>query len=360
MAVFGSNGPVEVTVVPLLDALTGDVKPAILLMLAAVGLLLVVATANVANLQLARAAVRRRELAIRSALGAGSGRLARQCLIENLLLGLLGGGAGLALAAVLHAALPSLLPADFPRLEDVAFDARVQLFTMAVALVTGVGFGLLPAIQASRENLVPALTDDALAPVGASMRSHTSRTRATIMAMQVALASVLLVGAVLLIRSFIGLLGTDVGYDRLNVLTARLSLPDGVSTPERRIQTLDRIAQRLSGTPGVTHASFGTVLPFSGRMALSSFPLRRRDGSRVPVQTGYAASAQATSQRSASASSRDANSRRPTRRPPRRSSSSIASSRESISTVARWAGSCLAIRPTGRLSASWRTRRGAA
>ena len=137
MAVFGSNGPVEVTVVPLLDALTGDVKPAILLMLAAVGLLLVVATANVANLQLARAAVRRRELAIRSALGAGSGRLARQCLIENLLLGLLGGGAGLALAAVLHAALPSLLPADFPRLEDVAFDARVQLFTMAVALVTG-------------------------------------------------------------------------------------------------------------------------------------------------------------------------------------------------------------------------------
>ena len=91
---------------------------------------------------------------------------------------------------------------------------------------------------------------------------------------------------VLLIRSFIGLLGTDVGYDRLNVLTARLSLPDGVYTPERRIQTLDRIAQRLSGTPGVTHASFGTVLPFSGRMALSSFPLRRRDGSRVPVQTG--------------------------------------------------------------------------
>jgi putative ABC transport system permease protein len=286
MAVFGSNGPVEVTVVPLLDALTGDVKPAILLMLAAVGLLLVVATANVANLQLARAAVRRRELAIRSALGAGSGRLARQCLIENLLLGLLGGGAGLALAAVLHAALPSLLPADFPRLADVAFDARVQLFTMAVALVTGVGFGLLPAIQASRENLVPALTDDALAPVGASMRSHTSRTRATIMAMQVALATVLLVGAVLLIRSFIGLLGTDVGYDRLNVLTARLSLPDGVYTPERRIQTLDRIAQRLSRTPGVTHASFGTVLPFSGRMALSSFPLRRRDGSRVPVQTG--------------------------------------------------------------------------
>jgi predicted permease len=286
MAVFGSNGPVEVSVVPLLDALTSDVKPAILLMLAAVALLLVVATANVANLQLARATVRRRELAIRSALGAGAGRLARQCLVENLLLGLLGGCAGLVLAAILHATLPSLLPADFPRLDDVVFDARVQIFTIAIALVTGVGFGLLPALQASRQNLVPALTDDALAPVGASLRSHTSRARATIMAMQVALACVLLVGALLLIRSFVSLLGTNVGYDRLNVLTARLSLPDGPYQPERRKQVVDRIAERIGALQGVSHAAFGTVLPFSGRMALSSFPLRRHDGSNVQVQTG--------------------------------------------------------------------------
>jgi predicted permease len=286
MAVFGSNGPVDVSVVPLLDALTSDVKPAILLMLAAVALLLVVATANVANLQLARATVRRRELAIRSALGAGAGRLARQCLIENLLLGLLGGCAGLVLAAILHATLPSLLPADFPRLDDVVFDARVQIFTIAIALVTGIGFGLLPALQASRQNLVPALTDGALAPVGASMRSHTSRARATIMAMQVALACVLLVGALLLIRSFVSLLGTNVGYDRLNVLTARLSLPDGPYSPERRLQVLDRIAERIGALERVSRAAFGTVLPFSGRMALSSFPLRRHDGSNVQVQTG--------------------------------------------------------------------------
>jgi predicted permease len=286
MAVFGSNGPVEVSAVPLLEALTSDVKPAILLMLAAVALLLVVATANVANLQLARATVRRRELAIRSALGAGAGRLARQCLIENLLLGLLGGCAGLVLAAVLHATLPSLLPTDFPRLDDVVIDARVQIFAIAVALSTGAGFGLLPALQASRQNLVPALTDDALAPVGASMRSHTSRARATIMAMQVALACVLLVGALLLIRSFVSLLGTNVGYDRLNVLTARLSLPDGPYEPDRRRQVVDRIAQRIGALQGVSHAAFGTVLPFSGRMALSSFPLRRHDGTDIQVQTG--------------------------------------------------------------------------
>ena len=139
MAVWGSNGPVEVSVVPLLDALTADVRPALLIMFAAVLLLLGVATANVANLQLARAATRRRELAIRAALGANAGRLVRQCLVENLLLGLLGGCVGIVLAAIVHTSLPSLLPADFPRLQDVAFDARVQLFTLVVALLAGHG-----------------------------------------------------------------------------------------------------------------------------------------------------------------------------------------------------------------------------
>ncbi len=204
MAVFGTNGPVEVSVVPLLDALTADVRPAILIMFAAVMLLLTVATANVANLQLARGTTRRRELAIRAALGADGARLARQCLVENLLLGLLGGCVGVLLAAIVHTTLPSLLPADFPRLGDLAFDARVQGFTIAIALLAAVGFGLLPALQAARESLVQALTDDSLAPVGGGTRSPTSRARAVIMAMQVALACVLLVGATLLIRSFVG------------------------------------------------------------------------------------------------------------------------------------------------------------
>src|SRR5260370_40288600 len=145
MAVFGSNGPVEVTAVPLLQALTGDVKPAIMILFAAVVLLLVTATANVASLQLARATGRRRELAIRAALGAARGRLVRQTLVENLLLGVLGGVAGLALAALVHPALPSALPANLPRLGDLALDWRIPAFARPTPLGARPGRGLPPA-----------------------------------------------------------------------------------------------------------------------------------------------------------------------------------------------------------------------
>src|SRR5436190_22909696 len=127
MAVFGSNGPVDVSVVPLMQALTGEVKPAILVLLAAVVLLLVTATANVASLQLARAGVRRRELAIRAAIGAGAGQLTRQLIVENALLGIAGGAAGIALAVAMHRALPTLLPSDFPRVDAIGVDWRVLL-----------------------------------------------------------------------------------------------------------------------------------------------------------------------------------------------------------------------------------------
>ena len=147
MAVFGSHGPVIVTAVPLLQALTGDVRPAILVLLAAVALLLATATANVASLQLARAASRRRELAIRSALGAARMRLVRQAIVENIVLGLLGGAAGLLLAALMHRALPALLPVGFPRIEDVALGWRIQALALALSLAAGLGCGLLPALQ---------------------------------------------------------------------------------------------------------------------------------------------------------------------------------------------------------------------
>jgi predicted permease len=209
MAVFGSDGPAEVSAVPMLDALTGEVKPAILILLAAVVLLLATATANVASLQLARATVRRRELAIRSALGAARGRLIRQTLVENLLVGVLGGIAGLALAAAMHRALPTLLPADFPRLDDLAFDFRIQAFAIAVSIVAGLGCGLLPAFTIARQDLVPALVENSLAPVGAGLRLGTARARAAIMAGQIAIACVLLIGALLLGRSFTHLLQAD-------------------------------------------------------------------------------------------------------------------------------------------------------
>jgi predicted permease len=286
MAVFGSNGPVEVTVTPLLQALTGDVRPAILVLLAAVVLLLVTATANAASLQLARATSRRRELAIRAALGAARGRLVRQTLVENLLLGLLGGMAGLALAALMHQALPSVLPVDFPRLDDLAFDVRIQAFAIAVSVAAGLGCGILPALHVARNDVVSALVEDSLAPVGGGLRSPTARARALIMTAQVAIACVLLVGASLLVRSFLAMMNADLGYDFTNVLTAKVVLPDGEYTPERRVQTMGRIVDRLSASPGVTRVAYGTAMPFTAGEAVSSFPLKRRDGASVQVQTG--------------------------------------------------------------------------
>lgn len=286
MAVFGSNGALDVTALPLLDAMTGEVRPAILIMLAAVVLLLVTATANVASLQLARATARRREMAVRAALGAARGRLVRQTLVENLLLGVLGGLAGLALAIVMQRALPSVLPADFPRLEDLAIDVRLPLLALTLSIAAGLGCGLLPALHVARTDLVPALVEDSLAPVGGGLRARTARVRALIMAAQIAIAFVLLAGASLLVRSFTGMMRADLGYDAANVLTARLILPDGDYTPERRQQTIDRLMARLASIPSIRRAAYSTVLSFTPGEMLASFPLRKRDGSTIQVQTG--------------------------------------------------------------------------
>jgi putative ABC transport system permease protein len=286
MAVFGTNGAANVSATPMLQALTADVRPAILILLVAVVLLLATATANVASLQLARAASRRREQAIRVALGAARGRLVRQALVENLLLGLLGGAAGVALAALMHRALPSLLPAGFPRVDDVALGWRILLFAAAVSMAAGLGCGLLPALQSGRRDLLPALAEDSRAPAGGGVRTRTARVRGAIMVAQVAIACVLLVCASLLTRSFVRLMNADLGYDASNMLTARLVLADGDYKPEQRLALLDEITRRLAATPGVTHAAFSNSLPFTGGEALSSFPVKRRDGSSVQVQTG--------------------------------------------------------------------------
>src|SRR5262249_29693245 len=143
-----------------------------------------------------------------------------------------------------------------------------------------------PALQAARADIAPSLTEDALAPVGAGLRTRTARARSLIMAAQVAIAFVLLVGAVLLGRSFVDLMHAHVGYDAENVLTARLVMPDGDFSPERRLATLDAILGRLRSLPGVTHAAFSTAIPFTSGEWLSSFPVKRRDGSSVQVQTG--------------------------------------------------------------------------
>lgn len=278
MAIFGGTGPVGVSAVPLKDALTADVRQPLIVLLVAVVLLLVTATANVAGLQLARAATRRREMAIRAALGAGSARVIRQLLAESLLLGMSGAAAGLALTWVLHRIIPTVLPADFPRTDDLGLDVIVIAFALAVSGVASLAFGLIPALRLRRLDLVASLSEDGSAPVGAGVASRVGRARMTIMAGQVAIACVLLIGASLLGRSFLGLLTADRGYDPSGVLTAHLSMPESMYTPERRYEILRRVLERLAATPGVADAAFTSELPLTAGGSTAAFPLRHPSG----------------------------------------------------------------------------------
>jgi putative ABC transport system permease protein len=279
VAVFGSKGPVRVSAVRLLDSIVGDLRPALLLFLVAVGLLLAVATTNVASLQLARATSRRREIAIRSALGAGGPRLTRQLLLESLVVGQIGGFAGLALAAVLIRMLPSIAPADFPRVAEIGLDWRAASFSIAVSLAASLAFGLAPVLQARRVDVARALAEDGLAPVGGHARTKTARARMLIMAGQIAAAAVLLVGAVLLARSLITLLRVDRGYNPSNLLTAQVALPEDAFPPQRRAEALDRLMERLRAQPGVTAAAYSTRLPLApGGEILGVFPVPARKG----------------------------------------------------------------------------------
>src|SRR6267142_2172857 len=272
-ALFGAAGPIDVSAVPELHAMTADVRPAILVLLAAVALLLITATANVASLQLARATTRRRELAVRASLGAGQRRIVRQLLVENAIVGLGGGTAGLALAAGLLRLLPRLLPAGFPRLEAVTIDMRMLAFALAVSVAASIACGLLPAWHTRRLNLVETLSEDGVAPIGGAMRSPFARSRGMIMAGQVAIACVLLVSAALLTRSLVSLIRADRGYDPVNVLTARLPIPTSYPT-DRRSQLLETLVERLRAVPGVTHAAYSTGLPLLSSGGFAAFKMR--------------------------------------------------------------------------------------
>lgn len=286
-AMFGSAGLSEVSARPLLEALTADVRDGVLVLLAAVGLLLATATANIAGVQLARAATRRREMAIRATLGASGTRLARQTLMENVLLGLAGGTVGLLLAFMLERTLPSLLPAEFPRIAEITISAPVFLFALGVTLLASLAFGMVPALQARRVNLVASLSAGA-ASGGAFGRSHTSRARVLIMAIQVAVACVLLVGASLLVRSFVAMAAVDRGYEAANVLTARLASPGGLFTAQRRAAVANAALEALRARPEVEHAGFTNVLPLGESDATVTYaiPPQTAGGEQTRVTTG--------------------------------------------------------------------------
>lgn len=219
LALFGAKNPIQIIVEDAKAAAVADVRPAIVVLLIAALLLFVTAIANVANLQLARVSARHRELTIRAALGAGTRRLARQLLIENGIIGVLGSAAGLLLTIALVAALPSLLPAGFPRADAIEVDARALLFTLLLSVITTVVCGVLPLLHARRLELARALNDSGAASAGGG-RGRIATVRALIVASQVAVTCVLLVGGVLLGRSFAAQINADRGYEPRNLLTA--------------------------------------------------------------------------------------------------------------------------------------------
>src|SRR5262252_3887759 len=250
-----------VNVVPLRKQFTGEIRLALLVLLGAVGVVLLIACANVANLLLARAAGRQREIAVRVALGAGRWRIVRQLLTESSLLAGLGGLAGLALAWWGTDLLVSLAPPDLLNLPQVKINAVVLGFTMGVSMLTGVIFGLVPALEATRLNLTGSLKESGK-NIGGGMRGH--RLRNSLVIAEIALALVLLVGAGLLIRSFARLQGVDPGFNAHNLLTMKVSLPvRKYDTDQKRINFFRQAVAQMQSLPGVESAGAVSFLPFA-------------------------------------------------------------------------------------------------
>jgi len=267
--IFGKGGPVEVRADLLIDGITANVRPALLVLMGGVGFVLLICCANVANLLLSRGVARQRELAVRSALGAGRGRLVQQLLTESVLLGVVGGALGLGLAAAMLRAFPALAPANFPRLEDVQFDGRVFAFAALVSLCAGFVSGLVPALRSARTDLLPGLRDG----VGASVSARTLRLGGALLVGEAASAVMLLVGAALLMRSFQSLIAVDPGYDARAVLQARVFLPSLNRTPEQTGAFVDALLERLRATPDVVAAGAGNMAPTVGNTMLTQFAL---------------------------------------------------------------------------------------
>jgi putative ABC transport system permease protein len=256
------------------EEVVGDVRPALLVLMGAVGFLLLIACSNVANLMLARAAARSREIAIRTALGASRLRLVRQLLTESLLLAFIGATAGLLLALWGIDLLVALEPANIPRAREISIDARVLLFTFGLSLVTGVLFGILPAVQASRPELSGALKEGARgSSLGAGLRSA----RSLLVVAEIAVALVLLVGAGLMVRSFSRLLTVSPGFRTDNVLTLQVALPTTkYKEPQQRRAFYQELLGQIKAMPGVEAAGAVSNLPLGGAGTSFTFQIEGR------------------------------------------------------------------------------------
>ncbi|MBA3248661.1 MAG: ABC transporter permease, partial [Pyrinomonadaceae bacterium] len=256
------------------EDLVGDIRPALLVLLGAVGFVLLIACANVANLSLARAAARSKEIAIRTALGASRMRVVRQLLTESLLLSLCGGAVGLMLAVWGVDLLVAASPPDIPRLAEIGIDGRVLLFTLGVSILTGIVFGIAPALQISKHDLNESLKEG---DRGSTEGLRRNRVRGLLVVSEVALSLMLLVGAGLLIKSFLHLLETDPGYDTERVLAADIALArTKYPEPDQQAVFFQQAIQRVAALPGVEAVGATNLLPLGGSDTRISFNLEGR------------------------------------------------------------------------------------
>jgi putative ABC transport system permease protein len=256
-----TNVGIGVEVVSFQEQMVGDVRPMLVVLFGAVGFVLLIACANVANLLLARAAARHREMAIRGALGASRARVVRLLLTESVVLALVGGAFGLLLAIWSLDLLVSLKPANLPRLAEIGVNRTMFLFTAAVSLLTGLLFGLVPAWQVSKTDLNEGLKESGRG----SDAPRRQRMRSLLVISEVALSLVLLVGAGLMIRSFTRLLAVDPGFRPDHVLTAFVSLPVAkYQKREEQVAFYDRLLERLRNVPGISAAGVVTDIPLYG------------------------------------------------------------------------------------------------
>ena len=247
------------TLVPAPIEVFGDIRPALMILLLAVGAVLLIACANVANLLLARSESRQKEIAVRVALGAGRHRIVRQLLTESMALSVVGGAAGIALAYALTQGLVALDPLKIPRVQDIALDARVLAFTAAISALTGVLFGIVPALQSSRTDLQSVLKEG-----GRDSRVGAGWLRRVLVTSEIAASVVLVAAAMLLARSFARLLDVDAGFNPAHVLTLRTSLPNATYTDSAAmVRAYAEVGRRLRESPGVQAAGAVTGLPMA-------------------------------------------------------------------------------------------------
>jgi putative ABC transport system permease protein len=262
----------------------GNVKTLLFVLLGAVGFVLLIGCANVANLMLAKAAGRRREVAIRTALGAGRFRLIRQLLTESVLLGLVGGAAGLLIAVWLTQLMIQFSPGDVPRLAESELDFRVLAFALAVSIFTGVLFGLAPALQVSKTNLNIDLKEGSR---GASAFRR-SRVRSALVVVEVALSLVLLAGAGLLLRSFVKLRCVPLGFAPDHLLTLPIALPETKYQTRVQVQSFyNQLIERTQSLPDVKSAAAGTGLPLLGSWDIVVTPEGQTDNGRKSLTTAF-------------------------------------------------------------------------